>query len=79
MYTHSYTIFKTTIIASPGVLGFWGFGGLKIDSFRASCFDFRVKGVCPLLLHLVSLLQTICNQWKSCDCTTVKEKQIWAS
>jgi hypothetical protein len=24
--------------------------------FRASCFGFRVKGVCPLLLPLVSLL-----------------------
>ena len=31
------------------------FGGLKIGFFRASCFGFRVKGVCPLLLPLVSL------------------------
>jgi hypothetical protein len=31
------------------------FGGLKIVFFRASCFGFRVKGVCPLLLPLVSL------------------------
>ena len=31
------------------------FGGLKIVFFRASCFGFRVKGVSPLLLPLVSL------------------------
>jgi hypothetical protein len=27
--------------------------------FRASCFSFRVKGICPLLLPLVSLVQTL--------------------
>ena len=30
---------------------FW----IKNYFFRASCFGFRVKGVCPLLLPLVSL------------------------
>jgi hypothetical protein len=32
--------------------------GLKTGFFRASCFGYRVKGVCPLLLPLVSLLST---------------------
>ena len=31
-------------------------GGLKIAFFRASCCGFIVKGVCPLLLSLVSLV-----------------------
>jgi hypothetical protein len=34
------------------------FGGLKTGFFRASCFGYRVKGVSPLLLPLVSLDQT---------------------
>jgi hypothetical protein len=39
------------------------FWGIKNCFFRASCFGFRVKGVCPLLLPLVSLIQTdVCNQ-----------------
>ena len=29
--------------------------GLRTGFFRASCFRYRVKGVCPLLLPLVSL------------------------
>ena len=39
------------------------FGGLKMFFFRASCFGFRVKGVCPLLLSLVSLVSRhfLCN------------------
>ena len=32
------------------------FGGLKLGFIRASCFGFRVKGVCLLLLPLVSLV-----------------------
>jgi hypothetical protein len=32
------------------------FFGLKLVFFRASCFGFIVKGVCPLLLPLVSLV-----------------------
>jgi hypothetical protein len=31
------------------------FWGLRFGFFRASCFGFRVKGVCPLLLPLVTL------------------------
>ena len=31
-------------------------GGLKIVFFKASCYVFRVKGACPLLLPLVSLV-----------------------
>ena len=31
------------------------FFGLKTGLFRASCFGHRVKGVCPLLIPLVSL------------------------
>ena len=31
---------------------------VKICFFRASCFGFIVKGVCPLLLPLVSLTLT---------------------
>ena len=39
------------------------FGGLKISFFRASCFSFIVKGVCLLLLPLVSLhTQPIMNE-----------------
>jgi hypothetical protein len=34
---------------------FFHWGGLKFF-FRASCFGFIVKGVCPLLLPLVSLI-----------------------
>ena len=33
------------------------FFGLKTVSFRASCFGYRIKGVCPLLLPLVSLVR----------------------
>jgi hypothetical protein len=32
------------------------FWGKKIVFFRTSCFGFRAKGVCPLLLPLVSLV-----------------------
>ena len=31
----------------------------KLVFFRASCFGYRVKGVCPLLLPLVSLGKAI--------------------
>jgi hypothetical protein len=34
------------------------FWGVKIFFFMASYFGFRVKGVCPLLLPLVSLVKT---------------------
>ena len=34
------------------------FGGLKTVFIRASCFGYRVKGVCPLLLPVVSLIWT---------------------
>ena len=35
------------------------FFGLKTGFFRASCFGFRVKGVCLLLLPLVFLINTL--------------------
>ena len=48
------------------------FGGLKIVFFRASCFGFRVKGVCLLLLPLVSLVicanssnREACARWST--------------
>jgi hypothetical protein len=42
------------------------FGESKTGFFRASCFGFRIKGVCLLLLPLVSLVTNLsrkaCNQ-----------------
>ena len=37
---------------------FFGGGVKNWGFFRASCFGYRVKGVCPLLLPLVSLIWT---------------------
>ena len=39
-------------------------GGLKIGFFSASCFGYRVKGVSPLLLPLVSLYTVYSRELK---------------
>jgi hypothetical protein len=55
-FIYIYCRVRTKKLFDIKVFFFCIFGGLKIVFSRASCFGFIVKGVCLLLLPLVSLI-----------------------